>query len=278
MNEKTFEVEDGQLFCRFTEINSERETVLFLHGLGESGLCFIESFQETALDIYNKVVPDLLGYGKSSKEENVDYSFTAQINRINVLLNTLGVDKVHVVGHSMGGDIGTQLCATDSERFQSLVNIEGDLTPDDRFITKRAIEADKNDHFDEWFLKDYCEGIVMEWGKRWPSCIRYAKSLSMCSSDVFLENVYEIYSLNEAIPNGCCGKIGLEYKLLKIPKVYCWGKESLSAGSRNFLAFEKLDNISFERAFHWVMLDRTEAFYYFLAGFLAGCSKKQKVA
>ena len=62
INEATISVPDGYMFYRHNQIDQERTTLLFLHGLGESGLCFVDAFHEPALKNYNIIVPDLLGY------------------------------------------------------------------------------------------------------------------------------------------------------------------------------------------------------------------------
>ena len=87
MHESYVNVNGGQLYVRHTEIDQTKKTVLFLHGLGESGLSFSEAFEEFDPDDYNIVVPDLLGYGRSSAANGDDYSFEAQLERIWQLAN-----------------------------------------------------------------------------------------------------------------------------------------------------------------------------------------------
>ncbi len=276
MNEDTATVSGGCLYYRYKKVHDNRGTILFLHGLGESGLCFSEAFKVHALRQYNILVPDLLGYGKSSAASDHDYSFSTQINRIFDLLDQIGIEALHLVGHSMGGDMGTQLCIQAPKRVQSFVNIEGDLTPGDRFITTQAIAANKDNRFKEWFEEEFCKDIVLNWSKAWPSCLRYLASLSMCSADAFLENAMEIYALNALLPDSSSTRIGLDFKTLKIPKMYCWGKESLSSPSIAFLENENIPNQVFEKSFHWVMIDQQKAFYHFLGDFLKGCMKKDR--
>ncbi len=273
MKEGSAKVQGGSLYYRYKGLRGDRTTILFLHGLGESGLCFIEAFKEQTLEKYNILVPDLLGYGKSAVASDNDYSFFTQINRIFELLDQIGINTFHLVGHSMGGDIGTKLCLKAPAHVHSFINVEGDLTPGDRFITTEAIGADKENRFNQWFLEDFRKNIVLSWSKDWPSCIRYLASLSMCSTDAFLKNAYEIYSLNEALPDDGNTQIALDFKALRIPKMYCWGAESLSASSRAFLECKNIPNQVFEKSFHWVMLDQQEIFYHFLGDFLEGCAK-----
>lgn len=256
------------MYFRHTDINVARPTVLFIHGLGESGLCFLEAFQALLLADFNIVVPDLLGFGRSSPAEDDDYAFARQIERMCSVLDKLDIDRVHIVGHSMGGDIGTQFCREQAERVLSFVNVEGDLTPADRFITEQAIESKKDGRFEEWLETDFRQQMVVEWCHEWPSTVRYLASLHMCRSSAFLSSACEVYHLNEKYSDSGIALIGQWYVELDVPRVFCWGKESLSELSQHILCEYDLTQKAFVGSFHWVMLDQTVQFYNYLSGFL----------
>src|SRR5258708_1844338 len=92
-------IEEDLIFVRRTVLNPQRPTLLFIHGLGESGLCFTEAFEQPALQGYNLVAPDNVGYGRSSSAANGDYSFETQIHRLKALLCALELKDVTLVGH-----------------------------------------------------------------------------------------------------------------------------------------------------------------------------------
>ena len=263
-----FDVVGGQLHRRHNELDPSRETLLFIHGLGESGLCFLEAFHQRQLRAFNIVVPDLLGFGESSEAADSDYSFLAQTTRILAVLDAIGVGRVNVIGHSMGGDIGTLFCQQRPDRAVSFVNVEGDLTPADLFISDQAVAAESEGRFVEWLREDFSLGKVLHWSMDWPSCVRYLASLSMCHDPAFLQSAREICALNQAALDRNAGAIGEAYRHLRVPRVYCWGSKSLSEESQEFLRDSGLANQPFSNSFHWVMLDQQELFYGFLAGFL----------
>jgi len=269
MKEATTAVDGGRMYYRHSDIDVSRPTIVFVHGLGESGLCFLEALHEPLLEGFNIVVPDLLGFGKSSAALDGDYAFSQQITHICRLLDGVGVHRVDLVGHSMGGDIGTLFCQQYRDRINRFVNIEGDLTPDDRFITNAAIQAERDGRFQDWLREDFPSQQVLSWCQARPSCIRYLASLRMCQTRAFLASVREIYGLNEGLPDSNVGLIGKTYLNLDVPRVYCWGMDSLSKGSQAFLAESTLSHKAFPDAGHWVMLDQPVRFYSFLAGFLA---------
>ncbi len=95
--------------------------VLLLHGKNFSG-AYWGSTIEALLDAgYRVVVPDQVGFGKSSKPAHLQYSFQALATATAGLLDALEVTDVHVVGHSMGGMLATRFALMFPERAASLV-------------------------------------------------------------------------------------------------------------------------------------------------------------
>jgi pimeloyl-ACP methyl ester carboxylesterase len=79
------------------------ETVLLLHGKN-----FSSAYWENTMDFllghgYNVLAPDQIGFGKSTKATQYQYSFQQLAANTKKLLDTLNIEKVTVIGHSMGG-------------------------------------------------------------------------------------------------------------------------------------------------------------------------------
>jgi pimeloyl-ACP methyl ester carboxylesterase len=60
---------------------------------------------------YRVVIPDLNGFGESSRPAKADYSPRAQAERLRALAKELGMPKPHVGGNSMGGHIALTYAA-----------------------------------------------------------------------------------------------------------------------------------------------------------------------
>jgi len=270
MQESILQIEDDWLFVRHSELNRPRPVLLFLHGLGESGMCFNEAFASGDMHEYNLVVPDLIGYGRSSRAGNGDYSMDSQVLRLWRLMDVLGIGPFTIVGHSLGGDIATLMASSDSrQRIKGFVNIEGDLTPHDIFFSDKVVTAAEGGNFERWFHTDFKEELVLKgWGGKWLSCRRYYASLQFARPEAFLANAKEIYERNQALPGRRECITGLTYGGLKIPRVFCWGSESLAKGTLEFLESASLPHRKFEPAFHWPMIDQAEEFYGFVSGFI----------
>lgn len=262
--------DDGWMYVRHARLNQNLPAILFIHGLGESGLSFNEAFESPELESFALIVPDMLGYGRSTHAFDNDYSRSAQTRRLWKLADNLGTDTFSIIGHSMGGDIGTFMAASDDEkRITALINIEGDLTPHDIFFSNKVVSAAERGDFFRWFLKDFNEDTVLKkWGDIWPSCRRYYASLMFCRPEAFLSNATEVFQKNQPLQGRKECLTGITYAGLTIPKVFCWGSDSLNNGTLEYLESASLQHRKFEPAFHWPMIDQADDFYPFVSGFL----------
>jgi 3-oxoadipate enol-lactonase len=96
-----------------------KPTVLFLHGLGSSVRDW--EFQVPAFaDDYRMLLIDMRGHGRSDKQQG-PYSMPLFVRDTIALLDQLKIDKVHLVGLSMGGMIAFQMAVDCPERIQSMV-------------------------------------------------------------------------------------------------------------------------------------------------------------
>jgi len=93
--------------------------LLFLHGIGDDSSTWLDLLASLAGE-YTVIAPDLLGHGASAKPR-ADYSVAAYACGMRDLLTTLDVDRVTVVGHSLGGGVAMQFAYQFPERCERLV-------------------------------------------------------------------------------------------------------------------------------------------------------------
>ncbi|MCW2947023.1 MAG: hydrolase [Actinoallomurus sp.] len=93
--------------------------LLLIHGIGDSSDTWLEVLPQLARR-YTVIAPDLLGHGRSAKPR-ADYSIAAYACGMRDLLSVLDVDRVSVVGHSLGGGIAMQFAYQFPERCERLV-------------------------------------------------------------------------------------------------------------------------------------------------------------
>ena len=84
------------------------KTVLLFHGKNFSGAYWKQTAEALQKTGYRVVMPDQLGFGKSSKPKNIQFSFQMLALNTKNLLDSLQVTKAAVLGHSMGGMLATR--------------------------------------------------------------------------------------------------------------------------------------------------------------------------
>ncbi len=268
MHESYVGVDGDLLFVRHSAHQPDRPTVLWIHGLGESSLCFLEAFTRPEFSNFNLLAPDLLGFGRSSSAAGGDYSFAAQVSRLWRLCDVFSSRSLFVVGHSMGGDVATFMADSNRDRVAGLVNAEGDLTPEDVFVSNHAVEAARHGTFSRWLRDDFMEATVFaRWAAEWPAGRRYYASLWFCRPEAFLASAQEVCKYNTAVTGTRYSATGARFAALDIPKLYCWGSKSLPASTRALLADMHIPNTGFPDSHHWMMIDSPETFYRRISAF-----------
>lgn len=92
------------------------DTVVLLHGIASEGAFWQPLITELqATTSFQIIVPDMLGHGKSPTPQYIEYSVDDQVRALLVLLRKLRVQRMVLVGHSMGCLIATRLASRHPE-------------------------------------------------------------------------------------------------------------------------------------------------------------------
>lgn len=103
------------------------EAVLFLHGSGPGATGWSNwQFALPALgESFDCIGPDMIGYGKSAHPEHpphgTDEWLEVWLDQISSILDQLGLEKVHIVGNSMGGALALHFLKRNPEKVGRLV-------------------------------------------------------------------------------------------------------------------------------------------------------------
>lgn len=123
---RRFELEvQGSAACMaYMDVSPARangHVVLLLHGKNFSGAYWRRTADALVARGYRVILPDQIGFGKSSKLTGIQYSFELLAQNTARLLDSLGVARVSVVGHSMGGMLAARWATQYRERTERLV-------------------------------------------------------------------------------------------------------------------------------------------------------------
>jgi len=95
------------------------EPLVLIHGFGADK----NNFTRVARYLtphYHVVIPDLPGFGDSSRPEGASYSIADQVERLRALLRVMHLKRVHLGGSSMGGWIAVAWAAKYPDEVASL--------------------------------------------------------------------------------------------------------------------------------------------------------------
>ena len=117
-------------------------TVLLLHGKNFGGYAWAETMRALLERGCRVVAPDQVCFGKSTKPSSYQFSFAQLATNTGALLDAIGVDRVSVVGHSMGGMLATRFALMFPERTEKLVLVNPiGLEDYDDLVAWRSIDA-----------------------------------------------------------------------------------------------------------------------------------------
>jgi len=86
------------------------ETIVLVHGFGANKDNWT-SFAKYLTKKYHVIVPDLPGYGDSTRILTDNYGIDSQVTRLHGFVVNVGLKKFHIVGNSMGGFISGKYAA-----------------------------------------------------------------------------------------------------------------------------------------------------------------------
>ena len=88
--------------------NYNGKNIVLFHGKNFNGAYWKTTIEALTNEGYRVIVPDQIGFGKSSKPLHFHYTFQQLAQNTKTLLDTLKVEKTAILGHSMGGMLATR--------------------------------------------------------------------------------------------------------------------------------------------------------------------------
>ncbi|WP_082671888.1 alpha/beta fold hydrolase [Chryseobacterium sp. JAH] len=97
------------------------KTVMLLHGKNFNGAYWEQTAKDLSAKGFRVIIPDQIGFGKSSKPQSYQFSFAQLASNTKAVLDDLKIDKIIVLGHSMGGMVATRFTLMYPETVEKLV-------------------------------------------------------------------------------------------------------------------------------------------------------------
>ena len=239
--------------------------VVFLHGIPTWSFLWRDVVPPIAED-RRIIAPDLVGFGNSTMHDGFDRSIRAQEAMLDDLLSQLGIERVSLVSHDIGGGVALRYAAHNPDRVEKLVCSNAvcyDSWPVD-FIMDFALPETTETPIDDLEEQvssafrlgaygdpdeEFVEGLTAPWLTE-----EGRTSLSRCAVATNTNHTTE-----------------LDYGAIAADVCCLWGAED---------AFQPIEYaerlaeetggevVALDEAYHWVMADRTERYIEELRSFL----------
>jgi pimeloyl-ACP methyl ester carboxylesterase len=145
--------------------SATNKTVMLFHGKNFNGYYWKDVIAFLVKAGFRVIVPDQPGWGRSDKPD-LHYSFHLLSYAMNKLLDTLHINKVYLIGHSMGGMLASRFTMSYPARVEKLV-LENPIGLEDykRFVpyqtTDQLFEKEKTATYESY--KKYQQSYYPQW-------------------------------------------------------------------------------------------------------------------
>lgn len=235
------------------------EVVVFIHGLGASRDAFEPGFEDPGLRSYTLASLDLPGFGESPPADDASRTMTEMARLVIRWLEPLDAERVHIVGHSMGGVVG--LCAAEllGSRAGALLSLEGNLGIDDCVFSGK-IASLPLDAFERHGFPVFC-GMLRNLLEKDPSpgLERYCRDLDRADPATLHRCARSL------VRESAEGRLRDRFLGLSLHKAYFGGEKSLPSRNRAFLTRHGIPCHVVEGSGHFMMDDRPDLFWPLLA-------------
>jgi pimeloyl-ACP methyl ester carboxylesterase len=243
-------------------------TLFYIHGLGESGQCFAKLAEHPGLRRWSHLVPDLVGYGNSPPADNPP-TLTQHAARLAALLAEEHPAPVVVVGHSMGGVIGTILAEEAPGTVGAFINVEGNISGEDTFLSKLIANLGEQEG-PEVGLERF---ITSQRADDDSVIAGYLDRVAQCDPRTLFRNACELVEASEE------GSLALRFASLDRPVAFIYGdsEKGLSGLSVTRLRKVGVEPRPIAQVGHWPFLEEPDAFAAVVGAFLDGLGSPHRL-
>lgn len=133
----------------------QHEPIVFLHGFGSTKEDYADIAREPAFDGHPFLAYDAPGCGDTECADPSRVRIPFLVETALAVLECAGIERFHLVGHSMGGLTALMLASQCPQRVLSFTNIEGNIAPEDCFLSRQIVDYPQDNA--EQFFDDFIE-------------------------------------------------------------------------------------------------------------------------
>ncbi|KJH88475.1 alpha/beta hydrolase [Pseudomonas fluorescens] len=206
-------IEGVQLDLAVIHRRGPKAPILFLHGFGSTKEDYADITLQPVFDGHPFIAYDAPGCGETECSDLSRINIPFLVKTAQAVLKYFEIDTFHLVGHSMGGLTSLMLAHGDSSRVLSFVDIEGNIAPEDCFLSRQIHDHRRDD--DARFFRDFIERTRLASD---PASALYAASLAHKVRPGAVRGIFE--SMVDLSDNG---QLMEKFLALPFPRQYMYG-------------------------------------------------------
>ena len=244
------------------------DVVVFVHGSGPGASGYSNFKKNTDAFVaagYRAIVPDLPGFGYSSKPTDRDYTTTFFGTHLVGLLDALGIGEFALIGNSLGGAISIRVALDYPDRVAKLILMApGGIEELDTYLAMPAMAK---------MISNFVDGVLDRDGLR-----RVLETLVYDPVHVNDALVDERWAILRQQPPEVLGRMVIpnmerELERIQCPVLSFWGVDDemlpASGGLKITRACKLSRHVEVAECGHWVMVEHTRLFNAACLDFLA---------
>ncbi len=274
---KFFRLQDGELDLQlhYNDIGSGAETVVMLHGSGPGATGWanfsrnVEPFVNAG---YRVILLDCPGWGKSDTIVNTGSRSDLNARALKGLMDTIGLEKAHIVGNSMGAHSTVAFALANPTRVGKLILMGGGTGGPSQFVPmptegiKLIGQLYRNPTIDN--LKKMMNVFVYD-ASHLTEELYEARLNNMLNRRDHLENFVKSLEANpKQFPD-----YGHRLGEIKTPTLVVWGRDDrfvpLDVGLRLIWGIPNAQLHVFNQCGHWAQWEHADTFNRMVLDFLA---------
>jgi pimeloyl-ACP methyl ester carboxylesterase len=212
------------------------KAVLLLHGKNFSGAYWDSTATVLSKNGFRVIMPDQVGFGKSSKPANFQYSFHLLAQNTRRLLDSLGVEKVSVLGHSMGGMLATRFVLMFHERVEKLI-LENPIGLEDYkvYVPYQPVDVAYQHELKQDYEKIKAYQLESYYGGQWKP--QYDKWVNMLAGWTKNRD-YPVIAWNAALTSEMIytQPVVYEFERIRVPTLLLIGQRDRTAIGKNLVS------------------------------------------
>ncbi|AYQ43932.1 MULTISPECIES: alpha/beta fold hydrolase [Burkholderia cepacia complex] len=220
-----FNVDGTALDVSAIHRDGDKAPIVFLHGFGSTKEDYADIVRHTAFDGHPFIAYDAPGCGETRCADLLQIGIPFLLKTARAVLDHIGFDRFHLIGHSMGGLTALMLAHQQPERVLSFVDIEGNIAPEDCFLSRQIVDHPRGDA--QRFFDDFIERTL--------HAPAYASALYSASlrHKVRAEAVGGIFrSMVDLSDNG---DLMTKFLGLPLPRMFMYGEQNASLSYLNHI-------------------------------------------